>query len=202
MRSLALLAGICLSLGSAAAVEVKPKLHVSIPGTTYDIVGHESQLDSSGRPKHDLVRAIAAWLSAEFDLPATTDLPMVARVSEEQMIVLRYRAGNPHAPIDPAARNARPEVGHEIVALYDDRARTIYLSEDWSGSSSAEISVLVHEVVHHLQNFAGMASACAAEREETAYRAQARFLDLFDQTLEAEFGIDPMTFLVRTTCVM
>jgi hypothetical protein len=203
MRSfVSFLAGTLLSVGGSAAADVEAELHLVIPGTAYEVVGHESQLDKSGRPKRDLMRAIAAWLSAEFDLPGATDLPAVARASEDQMIVLRYRAGNSHAAIDPAARDARPEVGHEIVALYDDRARTIYLSKDWSGSTSAEISVLVHETVHHLQNLAGVKFACAGEREKTAYRAQARFLDLFEQTLETEFGIDPMTLLVHTTCVM
>jgi len=203
MRSLIFfLAGTLLNIGGSAAGEVGPGSRLVIPGSTYEVVGHESQLDRSGRPKRDLVEAIAGWLSAEFNLPAATDLPEVARASEDQMIVLRYRAGNPHAPIDPPARNARPEVGHAIVALYDDRARTIYLSKDWSGRTSAEISVLVHETVHHLQNLAGLKFACAGEREKTAYRAQARFLDLFGRTLETEFGIDPMTLLVRTTCAM
>ena len=201
MRSfVSFLAGTLLSIGGSAGAEAE--LHLVIPGTTYEVVAHESQLDRSGLPKRDLMRAIAAWLSAEFDLPGAMDLPAVARASEDQMIVLRYRAGNPDALSDPAVRNARPEVGHEIVALYDDRARTIYLGKDWSGSTSAEISVLVHETVHHLQNLAGVKFACAGEREKTAYRAQARFLDLFEQTLETEFGIDPMTLLVRTTCVM
>lgn len=203
MRSLVLfLAGTLLGIGGSSAAEVGPASYLVIPGTTYRVVGHESQLDSSRRPKRDLVRAIAAWLSAEFNLPAATDMPEVARASKGHMIALNYRAGNPHAPIDPPARNARPQAGHEIVAIYDDRARTIYLSKDWSGKTSAEISVLVHEMVHHLQNLAGRKYACAGEREKTAYQAQARFLDLFDQTLETEFGIDPVTLLVRTTCVM
>ena len=202
MRSLTFLAGILLSIGSAAAGESGPAWHVQIPGTTYEIVGHESQLDRSGRPKHDLMRAIAMWISAEFDLPAATDLPPVVRASENRMIALRYRAGNPAGPVDPAARNASPEAGHEIVALYDDRAQAIYLNKDWTGNTPAEISVLVHETVHHLQNLAGSRFGCAGEREKLAYRAQARFLDLFGRTLETEFGIDPMTLLVRTACLM
>jgi hypothetical protein len=203
MRSLiSFLAGVFLSIGGSAAAEVGAELHLVIPGTTYEVVGRKSQLDRSGRPKIDLMRAIGAWISVEFDLPGSMRLPQVVLSSEDQMISLRYQASDPDKPVDPAVRNARPEVGHEIVALYDDRARTIYLSKDWSGRTSAEISVLVHETVHHLQNLAGLKFACAGEREKTAYRAQARFLSLFEQSLETEFGIDPMTLLVRTNCVM
>jgi len=196
------LAGTLLSIGGSEAVEVGPELHLVIPGTTYEVVGHKNQLDRSGRPNHDLMSAIAAWISAEFGLPVATDLPAVVRASDNRLIALRYRASNPDESVDPPARNVRQEAGHEIVALYDDRARTIYLGEDWSGSTPAEISILVHETVHHLQNRAGLTFACAGEREKTAYRAQARFLDLFEQSLESEFGIDPMTLLVRTSCVM
>lgn len=203
MRSLiSFLSGTLLSIGNAAVAQDATESHLVIPGTTYEVVGHKNQLDSSGRPNHDLMRAIAAWISLEFDVPGSARLPQVVQASEDQMISLRYRASDPDRPVDPAVRNARPEVGHEIVALYDDRARTIYLNGDWSGRTPAEISILVHETVHHLQNLAGLKFACAGEREKTAYRAQARFLDLFQQSLETEFGIDPMTLLVRTNCAM
>jgi hypothetical protein len=45
-----------------------------------------------------------------------------------------------------------------------------------------------------------MTFACPGKREKDAYRAQRAWLELFDRTLEGEFGIDPMTLLVRTSC--
>jgi hypothetical protein len=41
---------------------------------------------------------------------------------------------------------------------------------------------------------------CAEARERPAFVAQARWLELFGQTLESEFSMDGMTLLVRTTC--
>lgn len=202
MRSLAFLAAILLSIGSAATAEGRSAFQLVIPGTTYEITGHESQLDASAQPRDALIRAIAAWISAEFDLPAADRLPRVVRASETQMIAARYHTGDGGEHLHPPARNARPAKGHAIVALYDDRAQVIYLGEDWSGRTPAEISVLVHETVHHLQNLAGLRFACGGEREKLAYAAQDRFLGLFERSLETEFGIDPMTLLVRTTCVM
>jgi hypothetical protein len=101
-----------------------------------------------------------------------------------------------------STRKARLDVGQDIVALYDDRVRTIYLSSYWDGRAPEDISALVHEMVHHLQNLAGLSYACPAEREKLAYQAQSRFLSLFGQSLESQFGIDPMTLLVRTTCAL
>jgi hypothetical protein len=61
MRSLiSFLAGVFLSIGGSAAAEVGAELHLVIPGTTYEVVGRKSQLDRSGRPKIDLMRAIGA----------------------------------------------------------------------------------------------------------------------------------------------
>lgn len=202
MRSLAFSIAVILSCGGAFAANVDSHSPISIPGTGYDVVAGEPQLDRSGKPKRELTTAISAWIAAEFDLPAIESFPPVVRASASQMIAIRYREQNSSKAFDPAARNAHPEAGHEILALYDDRAQSIYLGEKWSGAGPAEISVLVHETVHHLQNLSGQKYACGGEREKLAYAAQERFLELFGRTLMSEFDIDPMTLLVRTTCVM
>ena len=78
---------------------------------------------------------------------------------------------------------------------------TIYLPADWTGSTPAEVSVLVHEMVHHLQNVANTKFECPQAREQLAYAAQQRWLGLFDRTLEDEFQLDPFTLLVTTRCM-
>ncbi|WP_347404092.1 DUF6647 family protein [Mesorhizobium sp. WSM4976] len=60
--------------------------------------------------------------------------------------------------------------------------------------------MLVHEMVHYLQNAGGLKFACPAEREQMAYNAQERWLQLFGRSLEAGFVLDPFTVLVRTNC--
>jgi hypothetical protein len=74
------------------------------------------------------------------------------------------------------------------------------LQQDWTGETPAEISVLVHEMVHHAQNLGGLEYECPAAREKLAFAVQAQWLSLFGQSLESEFSIDPMTLLVRTSC--
>jgi len=87
-----------------------------------------------------------------------------------------------------------------IVALYDDRTRTIYLPEPWTGATPAEQSVLVHEMVHHLQNLAGQKFACPQAREKPAYAAQKAWLARFGEDFFEAFETDTMTMLVRTRC--
>ena len=134
-----------------------------------------------------LLDTITLWLSANFDLPVPNRPPRIATLPEADLVMMRY---GPEARVPP---------GH-VVAVYDDAAETIYLFQGWTGRTAAELSVLVHEVVHHLQSSANQSFACPAERERVAYQAQGEWLTLFDETLESAFNIDAATILVSTVC--
>ena len=68
------------------------------------------------------------------------------------------------------------------------------------GEALAELSVLVHEMVHHMQNLSGIRHECPRQREKSAYAAQDKFLRLFGRGLEGEFEVNPFAVLVRSTC--
>ena len=136
---------------------------------------------------------IAAWLSANFDLPAPRTLPRIERASGERMHALRYGGAPAHAGSESAH--------DDIEALYDDATRTIYLRPGWTGRTAAEVSVLVHELVHHLQNEAGLRYTCPEARERLAYEAQDRWLAGTGRRLMDEFRLDAMTVLFRTRCM-
>ena len=76
------------------------------------------------------------------------------------------------------------------MAVYSDKAQTIFLPEGWTGTTPAELSILVHELVHHVQNAAGLKYSCPQEREKLAYDAQERWLGLFGHNLEHDFELD------------
>jgi hypothetical protein len=104
---------------------------------------------------------------------------------------------------------AQPEMGagsslagqRDVVAVYEATTKTIYLRDNWSGDNPAELSVLVHEMVHHLQNAGNLKFECPQEREQTAYAAQERWLGLFGHDLLHDFEIDSFTLLVSTKCI-
>lgn len=134
-----------------------------------------------------LLNTIGLWLAATFDLPATADVPDLVSTPAVELVAMRYGPGATVAP-------------GEVVAVYDDATGTIHLSEGWTGRTPAELSVLVHEMVHHLQSAADLRFACPAEREVLAYRAQDAWLGLFGASLESTFGIDDAALLVGTVC--
>lgn len=150
-----------------------------------------------------LLTVLVTWLSINFDLPAIHEHPRMEMVPPARMAEVRYsrlQTLQPDRVAAEAGRLASHEVGHDVFAIYDDVSRTIYLPENWTGKTPGEVSLLAHELVHHLQNVGGLKFDCAAAREKTAYRAQARWLELFGKNLADEFDLDPMTVLVRTNC--
>ena len=88
----------------------------------------------------------------------------------------------------------------DVIALYDSSEHTILLPEHWTGATPAEVSVLVHELVHHMQAAAGRRYACPGEREAPAYRAQADWLAQTGGSLERDFGIDELFLKAVTIC--
>ena len=117
---------------------------------------------------------------------------------------MRYKGLLPQNWSEGSIREPAVQAGteREVVALYNDDTKTVYLPDGWTGHTPAELSVLVHEMVHHFQNIAGIRYECPMGREKLAYLAQSQWLSLSGLTLESEFGIDAMTVLVNTTCAI
>jgi hypothetical protein len=133
-----------------------------------------------------LLKTIVHWLAANFSL-SHAKIPALVSVPPKALVEMRYGS------------TANVAIG-EILAVYDQAGPTIYLSSEWSGGSPAEVSVVVHEMVHHLQSAAGVIFACPNAREELAYRAQDAWLGLFGESLESAFGLDEATLKILAVC--
>ncbi len=165
--------------------------------------GVQSQPDAT-RPTQTLLTEIVNWLSANFDLPAIQDHPSVQFVSPAKLASMRYEDKGclPDRPCETGVYEP-VEAAHqrEVVALYKGTTRTIFLSDLWTGTTPADQSVLVHEMVHHLQNLGEFKFECPRAREKLAYTAQDRWLKQFGKDLETEFEVDMFTILVSSACI-
>jgi hypothetical protein len=144
----------------------------------------------------DLV-ALADWIASELGLPVVADLPRVAMVDPERLPDMRVVAATSATQVAATALERSPD----LVAFYDDAKKTIYLPLGWSATSPAAVSILVHEMVHHIQNVAELSYPCPESREAPAFAAQAAWLARSGSNLADAFGIDPLTLLVRTRCM-
>ena len=146
------------------------------------------------------ITAMETWVSNQFDLPIMHEHPRIELAPPAKIASLRFTdlLSDPGSQVEP--NNRAPSAQHDTIAIYDDATRTIYLPEGWSGSTPAELSVLVHEMVHHFQNLLGLKHECPQEREKLAYIAQDRWLGLFGHSLADDFALDPFSLFVKTTC--
>jgi hypothetical protein len=168
-------------------------------GSTADALAVKADLRDPAR-RDATLSAIAGWLSQKFDLPQATALPHIAFATPAELLRRRYRIirGNTG---QSAYETPAQSTAERTVAIYDDSSMTIYLAQDWRGDSAADVSVVVHEMVHHLQNVGHLRFACAREREKAAYDAQERWLQARGGSLREDFDIDPFTVLVNSTCL-
>lgn len=148
-----------------------------------------------------LVTLIVLWLASNFDLPAVDDRPHIEFVPAAEMAAALHRGLSKlplpdHLVDSDALLSGYPRV----IAFYSDATDTLYLPSQWTGGTVAEVSVLVHEMVHFLQDRADLKYDCQGAREKVAYAAQERWLQLFNTTLEAEFEIDTFTLVIKTRC--
>ena len=179
--------------GPVDAQEPATSPSIKLLGTDCDIV--------LGRAKFRQVAAIETWIAAEFNLPAIREHPRLKLVSPAKIAALRFKVllSNPKTGIAANDHETSPAQG-DTVALYHDATQSIYLPEGWSGSTPAELSVLVHEMVHHFQNVLALKYECPQEREKLAFLAQERWLGLSGHSLASDFDLDPFSLLVKTRC--
>jgi len=155
---------------------------------------------ADGRISADQIDAIIAWLASHFGLASPAERPAIVFESPARLTAMYL---NGFAVRDRLTRRQSVDktILTDVIALYDDARATIYLSEDWTGESEAQMSVLVHEMVHHLQSVARLKYNCIVEREKLAYQAQSAWLSRSGRSLESEFGIDGLTLLVHSNCM-
>ena len=185
--------------GPVDAQEPATSPSIKLLGTDCDIVLDGAKFRHPANcSEQALLAAIETWLSAEFALPAIREHPHLKLVSPAEIAALRFKVLLSNPKTDAANDHGTSSAQGDTVALYHDA--TIYLPEGWSGSTPAEVSVLVHEMVHHFQNVLGLKYECPQEREKLAYIAQDRCLSLFGHSLSDDFALDPFSLFVKITC--
>jgi len=171
MRKWTAVALVLIGIASVSLVGHKADRRLASPNQNEHQSDGERSLPAatSGQPQaqgatQSMLEEIAAWLSQNFDLPQTSDLPAVRHLPPFEMMSVRLQ------PLMDEQRHkvvtslrAGTLMGREPLALYDNRTKTIFLAEAWSSSNRADVSILVHEMVHHLQNLAAHTFMCPQE---------------------------------------
>lgn len=125
-----------------------------------------------------LIAALMVWASAQTGLPVPDETPRIVMAEPCEIERLFH---------DDGTRDCGDE-GMRTVAIYDHRIDTIFLPDTWKPGSLYHVSMLLHELVHHMQDKTGLnmdtAPCPGRDLEKPAYEAQFAFL--------AAAGLDPM----------
>ena len=88
-----------------------------------------------------------------------------------------------------------------VEALYSDKDHAVYLPDTWRADDLRDRSILLHELVHHLQYLNKVKTECPSEFEWQAVELQIEWLQ--EQGVEdpLEFlGISPLFILMLRRC--
>jgi hypothetical protein len=140
-------------------------------------------------PSAELMRALMAWAAPRLELPVPDALPTIVR-KDHCGLQAMYMPGLACLP-----------PGNGALALYG--SGVMWLHEDWRADSLKDISILLHELVHHMQHHAGVEPVpCAAEAlEKPAYDAQFAFLEAAGADPYETIGINALKLIFVTNCM-
>ena len=190
---------------TAISVTQAPQQKVQIPGTGYEFVlgsfefpvdryvsksplgGHDSA--------DDLVTALVTWISGNFEIPVDYHHPRIVPMSSFAVTYLLQQLN----PTDQRKAVNIDEM-RKLMSFYSTERKAIYLPRGWTGETPAQLSILVHELVHHLQNLSHATFACPAAEDELPYEAQEKWLNIFGRSLSSEFGLERTSVLLATKC--
>jgi Domain of unknown function (DUF6647) len=134
-----------------------------------------------------LIVTLIAWIAAHSSL-ANAQPPHILFVSKQEMNSVYLDAAN--------ERNF-----FQVEAYYQPTKGTIYLPKGWRADSLRDRSVLVHELVHHLQAANHVKVSCMGALERQAYGLQFKWLSENGVRDPYGFtGLDVLTVVFAGTC--
>ena len=137
-----------------------------------------------------LMFALMAWIGAATGLPPAEDLPRLVFNTPQELQMLHY----------PGATYREDDGAPQAVALYNLEEGIIHLAQGWDVRDPVDLSVLVHELVHHMQASADVGYPCRGAMEKVAYDAQIDFLASMDIDLFEAMEINRLFYTILTSC--
>tara|TARA_A100000164_G_scaffold184811_1_gene164125 strand:+ start:118 stop:543 length:426 start_codon:yes stop_codon:yes gene_type:complete len=132
----------------------------------------------------EILTALMIWLGANTTFDTNHDIPNVLFLTQTQMEELYY----------PEDQDKFP---NQLHGLYDKESDTIILPETWDRRKPWDMGVLLHEMVHYLQDINGLEFQCLAEMEKDAWPIQQKYLK---ERHNFEWNYDGLWYLVISTC--
>lgn len=131
----------------------------------------------------EIIAWLFIWLGTNTYLNTDHPHPEVVFMPQEEMNALYYQ-DNDHEP-------------DSLHGLYNKEEDTIILRDDWNKDDPWDMSVLLHELVHYLQDVNEMKFTCTAEMEKDSWPIQQNFLK---KVYDYEWNYDKLWYTLISHC--
>ena len=131
----------------------------------------------------EILTALMIWLGANTPFNTNHDIPSILFVTQAQMEEMFYKGTN--------------KMPNTLHGLYDKESDTIILSDQWDRRKAWDMGVLLHEMVHYLQDQNNMKFRCPAEMEKDAWPIQQKYLK---EKHNHVWDYDGLWYAVISTC--
>lgn len=143
-----------------------------------------------------LMIALMTWASTFTGMDVPEKLPRVIYADSCEIHRMYLDDGSVPCPTEDQER---------AVALYMHHGQTIILPDTWHPGDLYYVSVLLHELVHHMQSHDGSLEkahqrGCKDEIERQAYDAQIAWLEAAGADAVELMQMDRFTIMVMTMC--
>ena len=132
----------------------------------------------------ELILALFLFISAETDYNTSNlEAPKIHFLSQTELDAKYTKESSPP--------------GNELFAFYDLKRDIIYLRDTWNIHSPWSKSVLLHELIHYVQDKNNIAFNCTAEMEHLAWPLQKKYLRQYHGVI---WKYDELWYLLISSC--
>jgi hypothetical protein len=110
----------------------------------------------------EIITALLIWLGANSDFNVDMDIPLIVFLPQAEM-EQRYYKGRKHADVN-------------LHAFYDTENDIIVLPDTWDRRKPWDLSVLLHEIIHYVQDQNEVRFNCVQEMEVKTWPLQQKYL--------------------------
>jgi hypothetical protein len=131
----------------------------------------------------EILTALMIWLGANTQFDTNHDIPVVVFLPQETMEQMFY-GDNKYEP-------------DSLHGMYHRDTDTIYLPDTWDRRGPWDLSVLLHEMVHYVQDQNNIVFTCTQEMEKDSWLIQQKYLL---EVHKVKWNYDKLWHLMVSSC--
>ncbi len=130
----------------------------------------------------EIITALLIWLGANSDFNVNMDIPVVLFLPQDQMEQRYFGDTENHG---------------ELHGFYDIEQNIIILPNTWDRRDPWDLSVLLHEMIHYVQDQNETEFNCTAEMEKDSWPLQQKYLL---EIHNFKWDYDKLWYLMVSSC--